>query len=153
MTVLAARLDPCVNWFKWIARMRRHIFLILSAALLAGYIASLSRTNWVGGLRTQAVLREANAPLLAEARRLNLDFDRVVADPDFAVGKPVVWCVDSHDGRTGFVASRQNWPVVWRDPSDTLQTNNGSYAYCWSFLAVVEGVDRGVVKLRPVERL
>lgn len=154
MTALARRLDPCVNWFKLLARTQGRILWLFPALLLTAYLATL---DWGGvgmNLRDRLGTVSVNSSLRAEARRLDLDFDRVVADPAAAVGKPVVWCVDSFDGRTGFVNGRQSELVVWTVPSpDELKSSPGVKGYCLKTLAVVTGVERGVPQLRLVEKL
>lgn len=153
MTALARRLDPCVNWFKLLARTQGRVLWLFPALLLAGYVASVRWPEALGGLGWRLSSRVANGPLLDEARRLGLDYDHVAADPAAAVGKPVVWCVSSNDGEHGAVDGKPAMSVVWTYPSELLKTNGGSHGYCWKELAVVTGVDRGAVLLRPVERL
>ncbi len=155
MTALAARLDPCANWFKLLARTKGRILWLFPIALLCAYLAALSRTEghpFSGFIERRSESR-ANAPLLAQARGLNLDYEQVLAKPEAFAGKPVVWCVASGDGRSGFVSTRQIWPIIWTVPSDDLKSEIGSHGWCWNVLAVIEGTERGVVQLRPVERL
>lgn len=153
MTAIARRLDPCVNWFKLLARTQGRVLWLFPALLAFGWLASVYWADALDGLSWRLSDRSANAALRAEARRLGLDFDRVVADPAAATGKPVAWCVSSNDGEHGSVDEKAAMPVVWSQPSELLKTNNGSHGYCWKELAVVVGVDRGAVVLRPVERL
>ncbi len=144
------RLDPCANWFKLLAKTRGRILWLFPAGLLALYLISMiPYLDVLSSFR----LRSPNASMLAQARRLGLDFDRVVSEPAAAVGKPVVWCVSSNNGEHGFVNGNPSLPVVWAHPSAQLQTNDGSHGHCLKELAVVEGFDRGAVLLRPVERL
>lgn len=153
MTAIARRLDPCVNWFRLLARTNGRVLWAFPAALLVLYLLS---TNWgTAGLGFQEVFagRHMNAAMLSEARRLDLSYDRVVADPAAAAGKPVAWCVDSFDGKAGFVEGRQTEPVVWAYPSQDLKSSPGAYGYCLKTLSVVVGVERGVPQLRLVEKL
>ncbi|MFI5348954.1 MAG: hypothetical protein ACHQ2Z_05380 [Elusimicrobiota bacterium] len=76
MTAWAARLDPCVNWFKLLARSKGRILWLFPALLLAGYLASLLGSNPIDNFRAHSSMRRANAPLLAEARGLNLIMSR-----------------------------------------------------------------------------
>ena len=153
MTAIVRRLDPCVNWFRLLARTNGRILWLFPALLLAGYLVSVRWPEAFGGLAWRLSDRSMNSALLSEARRLGLDYDRVAADPAAAAGKPVAWCVSSNDGEHGMVDEKAVMPVVWTRPSELLKTNNGSHGYCWKELAVVVGVDRGAVLLRPVERL
>jgi hypothetical protein len=153
MTALAARLDPCVNWFKLVARTRGRILWAFPAALFVGYLVSV---NWPGAFAALASSRDdrsANVSDLTEARRLDLGYGAVLANPAAAVGKPVTWCVDSFDGAHGFVQSRQTDLVLWTNPSPELKSDPGAYGYCVKTLAVVEGVEAGVVRLRLLEKL
>ncbi|MFI5360779.1 MAG: hypothetical protein ACHQ49_02315 [Elusimicrobiota bacterium] len=153
MTGIAARLDPCLNWFRVLARTRGRILWIFPALLLVGYVVALRHGDPIGGFFYRFSEKNTNTPLLRQARELNLGYEQVVAKPQDYVGKPVVWCVASGDGRSGFVATRQTWPIAWTDPSDKLKTDIGSHGWCWNMLAVIEGVEQGIVKLRPVERI
>ncbi|MBI3563818.1 MAG: hypothetical protein HY079_01320 [Elusimicrobia bacterium] len=153
MTAIARRLDPCVNWFKLLARTNGRILWLFPALLLAGYVASVRWPEALGGLGWSLSARSSNAPLLSEARRLGLGYGAVLDAPAAAIGKPVAWCVDSFDGRMGFVDGRQTAPVEWTVPSADLKSSPGAYGYCLKTLSVVTGVERGVPQLRFVEKL
>jgi hypothetical protein len=154
MTELAARLDPCVNWFKLLARTKGRILWLFPALLLAGYLASLRFGDAASGFLDRFHERSSNAPLLAEARGLNLGYERVLAEPKSYVGKPVVWCVDTPAVNVSYVAGRPGWPVALNGSYDEYRTNGGgSASYCFKVLAVITGFERGLIQLRPVEKL
>jgi hypothetical protein len=154
MTAIARRLDPCLNWFRVLSKTQGRILWIFPAALLAGYLLAVTREgNPADGFLYRFSQNRVNAPLLREARGLNLSYARAAADPAAAAGKPVVWCVNGETADAGFVDSRQTQLASWTPPSDELKMGRGSNGYCWNVLAVVQGVERGVVKLRIVERL
>jgi len=96
--------------------------------------------------------RRANASLLAEARRLNLDYEKVLADPKAYVGKPVAWCISTTAANSSFVAGRPAWPVALNGSFDDYRTNTGSASYCLDVLAVITGFEHGLIQLRPVEK-
>jgi len=47
----AARLDPCVNWFKLLAATRGRILWIFPIVLLGAYLGALSQYNPIGDFR------------------------------------------------------------------------------------------------------
>ncbi len=153
MTALAARLDPCVNWFKLLARTKGRVLWLFPALLLAGYLASLRAGDVAGGFLDRFHERSVNAPLLARARALNLDYETVAAAPRSYVGKPVVWCVDTPAANASYVSSRPSWPVALNGSFDEYRTNSGTGSYCFNVLAVITGFEHGLIQLRPVEKL
>jgi hypothetical protein len=153
MNRLAARLDPCVNWFKLLARTKGRILWVFPALLLVGYLVSLRVGDVGAGFLDRFHERSSNAPLLADARRLNLDYEQVAAKPRDFVGKPVVWCVNTPSAGHSYVAGRPAWPVALNGSFEEYRTNSGTASYCWNVLAVVTGYEGGLIQLRPVERL
>jgi hypothetical protein len=150
MTGLAARLDPCVNWFKLLSRTKGRILWLFPALLLAGYLVSLRYGDAAVGFWERFRERDSNAPLLTEARALDLDYERVLAKPEAYVGKPVVWCVDTPSANASYVAGRPAWPVALHGEYEEYRTNPG---HCLSVLAVITGFESGQIQLRAVERL
>ena len=62
--------------------------LVCTAALAALWAASL-----VPELKARLSGKGANAPLIKEARRLDLTYESVLTDPARALGKPAIWCL------------------------------------------------------------
>ena len=154
MTTLIQRLDPCAAWFRALARTRGAILWIFPVLLLGAYLGSLQPGSVLLGFKSRLSQRWENRPLLAEARRLNLDYEQVLAKPVAYVGKPVVWCVDTPAKDHSFVAGRPGWVVALTGRSEDYTTMAAaSGGYCLNLLAVIDGFERGVVRLRPVERL
>ena len=69
---LASRLDPCVNWFKLLVRTKGRILWLFPALLLAGCVLAVAYGSPLSGFVDRFNQRRLNAPLLAEARGLNL---------------------------------------------------------------------------------
>jgi hypothetical protein len=153
MIALAARLDPCVNWFRLLARTKGRILWIFPAALMVGYLLALSTSAPLNHFLDRLGARRINAPLLAQARSLRLDYEKAAADPKAAVGKPVVWCVDMPASDTAYVSGRPSWPVAFNASFDDYRTNSSSGGYCRTVLAVITGFEKGLLQLRPVEQL
>ncbi len=153
MSAITARLDPCVNWMKLLSRTHGRILWAFPVLLIAGYMWSVNWGDAFSGISRQKSVRDAHSPLLSEARRLGLTFNDVLAHPQIAIGRPVTWCVSSKDGQTGFVDEKATMPVVWAYPSEDLRTFLGTHGYCQKELSIIEGLDRGAVLLRPIEKL
>jgi hypothetical protein len=153
MTALAARLDPCVNWFKLLVRTRGRVLWLFPAALAAVYLWSLAGGNPIGGFFERRAELRANAPLLAEARALNLDYEQVLAKPASYAGKPVLWCVTTYAPDTSYVLGRPGWRVALNGSFDEYKTSGNSGGHCLDVLAVITGFERGLIQLRPVEKL
>lgn len=147
-----ARFDPCVNWFRVVARTKGRILWIFPTVLLAAYIGALWRGTPLRDLQAYFHQRRANAPLLTEARALKIDYEQVLAKPAAYVGKPVVWCIDTPVTGNSYVSGRASWAVALNGASGDYLTNSGSAGYCWNVLAVVTGFENGRVQLRPVEK-
>lgn len=153
MTALAARLDPCVNWFKLLARTKGRVLWLFPIALLGAYLCSLAGVNPVGGFFERRSELQANAPLLAEARALNLDYEQVLAKPEAYAGKPVVWCVNLPAANVSYVSGRPSWPVALSGSEEYRLNGEGSGHHCMNVLAVIAGSERGLILLRPIEKL
>ena len=153
MTAIAARLDPCVNWFKLLARTKGRILWFFPALLLAGYLASLRYGDVGAGFLERSRERDANAPLLAEARALDLNYEKVLAEPRAYTGKPIVWCVTTFAPNVSYVAGRPAWPVALNGSFDEYRTMGDSGGHCLDVLAVITGFERGLIQLKPVEKL
>jgi hypothetical protein len=152
MTALAARLDPCVNWFKLVARTRGRILWLFPAAMIAGYLGALALGTPIGGFLERRQELRANASLLSEARVLNLDYERVQAQPQAFAGKPVVWCVTTPATNLSYVSGRPAWPVALNGPVSEYGTTGGSGGHCVDVLAVIAGFEHGLIQLRPIEK-
>jgi len=152
MKNLAQRLDPCVNWFRLLARTKGRILWVFPAVLFVGFVIAVRGNHPLLSFLERRDIRKANSPLWAEAKRLDLGYEQVRADPAAMVGKPVVWCINT-PAEVSYVAFRPEWSVVWTNRTQGERTNSGTASYCLKTLAVVEGVDRGAVRLRFVERL
>lgn len=153
MNDLARRLDPCANWFRLLARTKGRILWVFPVGLLAAYLGVLSRGRLLSDLMDRFHQRGANAPLLAEARSLDLDYEAVAARPAAFVGKPVVWCVDTPSAGRSYVSGRPSWPVALNAPFEDYRTNPTTGGYCYKVLAVVTGFQDGLIQLRAVEKL
>ena len=84
-----------------------------------------------------------------------MTYEQVLAQPSAYVGKPVVWCLNTPPEGNSFVSSRQGWPVALSGSREEYMTTNngGSAGYCFDVLAVIAGFERGVIQLRPVEKI
>ena len=153
MTALAARLDPCVNWFKLVARTKGRILWLFPLALFVGYLCALSLGNPISGFLERRQELHTNASLLAEARGLNLGYEKVLAQPEAFAGKPVVWCVTTPVANASYVSGRPAWPVALNGSFEEYKTNGvASGGGCIDVLAVITGFEHGLIQLRPVEK-
>jgi hypothetical protein len=146
MTAIAVRLDPCVNWFKLLARTKGRILWAFPLLLLAGYLIALSAGNPIGGFFERRAESREHAALLSEARALNLDYETVLARPQVYLGKPVLWCIDRPSSDLSYVSGRPAWPVALSGPYEYVGGR------CRDTLAVITGSESGLIRLRPVER-
>jgi hypothetical protein len=107
---------------RWLSKPRRAVknalkgkagLLCAVAILMAGFYAYV--VDW----REVAASLIAGQPsypvdpaLLAEAKRLGLEYEAVSANPSLFAGKPVLWCLvrDEHTWRP-VVDGNINWPV------------------------------------------
>ena len=151
---LVARLDPCVNWFKLLARTKGRILWIFPALLFVGYLVALHGGSPAVDFLDLLRQRNSNSSLLTEARSLNLDYEQVLANPRAYVGKPVAWCVSTRqDG--SYVSDRPAWPVALKGPFDfeEYRSDHDETNHCLDVLAVIAGFERGLIQLHPLERL
>jgi hypothetical protein len=89
---------------------------VVAAVVLA---AAAAATPW-GHLRASYLERRAErdalAPILAEAERLNLTFPQVVVSHPAHVGKPVYWAVQVVSTSSTRVDEHPAWQVLWTNP-------------------------------------
>ena len=114
------------------------------AGLLCGvavlFAASYAYTvNWSEVAASLASARSSypvDAALLAEAKKLDLDFDTVVANPTAHGGKPVLWCLVKENSKL-LVDGNMSW-MVNMGGGDFNPVATGRMGRCKSTLAVVE---------------
>lgn len=134
MRDLARRLDPCVNWFRLLARTKGRILWVFPAALALAFLWVTPWGDVVWNFNSNA-LPKADAALVAEARRLNLSYETVAANPRAHAGRPVIWCLSQDEGRT-YVDGRTGWLVEIAGPVPKAASWRGSR--CLSIVAVIE---------------
>lgn len=143
-----------MEWLQRLAEKQVRILWFIPFGLFCVFLGSQPfPDNPLRGFVLRSQEHSVNAPLLAQARQLNLEYGQVLSDLKQFTGKPVVWCVDSFDGQTGFVGGRQSQAIVWTEPSPALKSEPASHGYCLKMLSVVVGGNQVSVSLRPVEQL
>lgn len=65
-------------------------FVIVAPLLLAGVMWS---SKLAPAMKARLARKAASAPLIKEARDLDLTYESVLADPKRASGRPAVWCL------------------------------------------------------------
>ena len=116
--------------------------------LVVGIPSVLAVSFGVAGLVSTPRSEPVDAALLAEAKRLDLDYAAVAAAPHQFAGKPVLWCL-INDLQTGryVVGGNVSWPVEIAGPS-LLPMATARMGRCRETLAVVEERGEYGVRLR-----
>ena len=119
-----------------------------AAAALAVYVLTVLWTGGETGLFEHLEKREQIARTVAEARRLGLTWEKAIADPAAAIGKPVLWCVDHPtSGPDGYVASPSQ-PITLENSSAFPVAGGQSGGRCADVLAVIVKADDQGLSLR-----
>jgi hypothetical protein len=125
---------------------------LVFCAFIARPAAALAAAA-VGRVVLRALGDPVDPALLAEARRLDLDYVTVSAAPHLYVGKPVLWCLtrqDSHLKPETIVGGNISQGVRIGG-GDMLPVNTGWRGRCKTTLAVVQETEElGLVSLRFV---
>lgn len=141
----------------WAKRGLRKLWRVLDGrsrliCLVVGVPSLVAVSFGAAGLATTPRAEPVDAALLAEARRLDLDYVTVAAAPHRYLGKPVLWCLikDMNSGRV-VVGGNLSQPVAVSG-ADLPPMATARMGLCRDTLAVVvEGEDAGVA-LRHVGR-
>lgn len=132
----------------------RNLFYLFGAALLAGCLLVFvlsGTTRLEGGLRSRVSARAASLALIRQARALDITYEKALAAPAAAVGKPAVWCLRKRaaapaaykgdDGRPVYITNLAQMP----DYTGSMhQTCTDTLVIIGTFTALQFGDARGV---------
>jgi len=117
--------EPVFRWFKIIAAS---VLIVLAALPLIALILE-------HGKKTAPY-----APLLSEAKELDLDFDQAVKDPDKYIGKPVVWCVQNRSKNEVFYRGDLNRRITVFNHEQMPLVPGSKHSSCSPMLLQIKGV-------------
>jgi|GEM_PF-6737931 len=115
--------------FKWLAG--------LAVTALCGYAAWRVAPHFV-------VLHKYNrriAPLVKEARLLEIGYDHVLEFPYQTVGKPAIWCIKNNAGEGAFFEGREDKKLKMLPyPSPEAVEMPKTYGACENMLVLIQGL-------------
>lgn len=144
----------------WVRRVRRAVnnalkgkaglSCVLAVLVAAGWVYSVDWKEISGSLAAGRVKNHhpADPALLAEAKKLALDYETVAAAPQAYAGKPVAWCItEEYSTKRTMVRSNGGW-IVNLTGSPLPGVYNARMSHCVEMLAAIEKSDVPGVHLR-----
>jgi hypothetical protein len=142
----------------WAKRAQRKLFRVLDArsrliCLVVGTPAVVAAAAGTVGVFTTPAAERADPALVAEARRLDLDYPTVASAPYRFAGKHVLWCLikDMNSGKI-VVGGNLSQPVSGAADPGLPPMSTARMGRCRSYLAVIEPATELGVHLRVLGR-
>lgn len=112
------------------------IFLFISVVFLSSlHLGSIAPSFkfWKG-------YRSKNSQLIGEAKKLNLTYKSILANPTAAMGKPAIWCL-SRTSPTEIYSNDNGWKRIHVKNPDMMYEYMGSrHQSCVNTLVTIKGV-------------
>jgi len=120
-------------------RGRLRAYGILAGTVVAGFIIAGWLVDAAPGFQQRRIQKSTIAPLLAEARKLKLTYDEILLDPDKAMGRPALWCIQ-YRGEEGVFYNGDPGKKLFLVPSSKMPPVPGyKHEACREMLVVVAG--------------
>ncbi len=104
------------------------------------FFVSLYLYGLVPSFRSWRAHKAASAALIAEAKRLALTYDSILADPKAAMGKPAVWCLKRTSPYQAFLEDNGRKLVRIANPHAMYSTSGSTHQGCIDTLVTISGI-------------
>jgi len=112
----------------------------ISISILFIFLASLYWTSIAPAFKYWRGYRSKNAQLIDEAKKLNLTYNSILADPTAAMGKPTIWCL-RRTSPTEVYFNDNGWKrIIIKNPDMMYEHAGSRHQSCVNTLLTIKSI-------------